>query len=548
MQYKIVYPHTIVFIIFIFAGCNGYDSNGGIINPPGGSTGGTVQTPVTLATTTDGAQAMSLILQSKEALRSSVDIFTSLGFMAQSQMVSAASGTGTVSCADYGTYAFNRTYSNNTYNLTLTFALCRDKGFQYDGGFTAYGTPNNLRGNLGGLKILNFKNNYSTLIGSINAVTANYTMAGTGDASNGDYLITANGTLAAFDYYSLGQHTVTFTSLATNATFTTSGSTKTRTITANGKYSARRQTTTTAVTYTNFSIVESTDTALSRTDEQLSGRISIDRTPNSGLEGVLDATTPTAIRTDFSSYPPITTQGIIVTNTTASATYGASDTIDVSVAGDTTATYAKEFILMKTGDFYGMEQQLPIVSGTTGTATGTVMSISALSTAPSSTDLNCYTDVHVSYFVSTAPTSTVPDWYVHWASNLDTCVPQTGIPYQEATSSTGNPSDPCDVGLDINGSAQDISSGGVEHFLAASLPVGYYILSINNYSCSTLVTNTATVLIGDYLFGPYTCTYTAADGDGSTPGAWCRLADIRVNASGVIDVLTPDPLLPPWHP
>jgi hypothetical protein len=195
-----------------------------------------------------------------------------------------------------------------------------------------------------------------------------------------------------------------------------------------------------------------------------------------------------------------------------------------------------------------MEQQLPIVSGTTGTASGTVMSLSALSSEPSATPLSCYTDVHVSYFLSTAPTATIPDWYVHWDSNLNTCQPQVGIPFQEATSSTGIATDPCDVGLDINGAATDVTSGGVEHFLAAAMPTGYYVLSINNYSCPSSVVNDATILVGDYLFGPYNCTYSTSDGDGNAPGAWCRIADIRVNASGVVDVLAPDVTLPPWHP
>jgi hypothetical protein len=87
----------------------------------------------------------------------------------------------------------------------------------------------------------------------------------------------------------------------------------------------------------------------------------------------------------------------------------------------------------------------------------------------------------------------------------------------------------------------------VEHFLAAKLPVGYYILSINNYSCATNVTNDATVLVGDYLFGPYACAYGDSDGDGSSPGAWCRIIDMRVNASGSIDVLAPNATLTPWH-
>jgi hypothetical protein len=289
--------------------------------------------------------------------------------------------------------------------------------------------------------------------------------------------------------------------------------------------------------------------AANNEDVSVNGRISVDRNPNGGIEGIFDVATGVPIRTVLVPYPPMTTQGTLATNATATIQYGAANTIDVSVAGSAPVNFAKEFMLLRSYDFYAMEQQLPIVSGTTGTAAGSIMSISALSTGPTPGDLNCYTDVHVSYFNTTSPVPATPiAWYVHWASGLTSCVQQPGISFQEATSSTGVPTDPCDVGLDINGAATDITSGGVEHFLAANLPTGYYILSINNYSCATTVGNTATVMIGDYLFGPYTCTYSTSDGDGNSPGAWCRLTDVRVNANGTIDVLAPDGLLNPWHP
>jgi hypothetical protein len=374
-------------------------------------------------------------------------------------------------------------------------------------------------------------------------------MMGTGDVANGSYSVNANGIISAFDYYSLGQHTMIFTKLVTNVSVTSDVATSIRdtSMTTNGKYSVRRLTTTTAINYVGFTVTSQKQLLANIEDVSIGGRIATDRTPNSGFEGVFDVATAVPIRTVLSPYPPMTTQGMLVTNSTATVQYGAADSIDVDVAGDVTITFAKEFMLLKVGDFYAMEQQLPIVSGTTGTATGSVMSISALSTGPA---LTCYTDVHVSYFNTVSPVLATPiNWFVHWASGLTTCTPQASIPYQEATSSTGIATGLCDVGLDINGNAMDITSGGVEHFLAAAMPTGYYVLSINNYSCANTVVNDATILVGDYLFGPYSCTYSAFDGDGSTPGAWCRLADIRVNASGVIDVLSPDAVnLVPWHP
>lgn len=539
----------ILFVAFFLGSC-GTDFNGPATGG-GGTTGGIpviTQTPVSITTSTEGASAASLILQSKELVMTSTNLFKNLGFIAQSQMVTAASGTGSGTCADYGTYTYDRTYSGGAYVVIYTFKLCRENDFQYDGSLVASGTQALFTGQMAGLNILNFKNNYTTLIGSL-VSSASFKMAGTGNAANGTYTITMNGSMAAFDYYTLGQHSMSFTALVSGFSVTTDGVTNIRSmdLTANGKYSVQRIKRET-ITYQSFNVNTQANLVTNVEDVSISGRLIADSTPNSGLEGVLDVTTITPIRTVLVPYPPTTTQGTIVTNGSATAQYGAVNTILVSVGTDTPQSFAKEFMLMKQSDFYAMEQQLPIVSGTTGTASGSIMSISALSTAPTASALNCFTDVHVSYFLSTAPTTTIPKWYVHWNSGLSTCVPQASIPYQEATSSTGIVTDPCDVGLDINGAATDITSGGVEHFLAAAMPTGYYVLSIDNWSCATTVANDATILVGDYLFGPFHCSYTLADKDGSAPGAWCRLADIRVNAGGVIDVLPPDGAIPPWHP
>jgi hypothetical protein len=536
--------------------CRG-DNRSGLITQSTTTQGTTVTqaTPAVISTSADGAAAASTVLQAKELVVTSTNIFRDLGFIAQAQMVSAATSTGTGACSDYGTYDYSSNYNSTSgkYTVSLTFNLCRQNGFQYDGTYSASGNSGLFTGKLYGLKILNFHNNYTTLIGSLVSVSLSYVMQGSGIASAATYTITSNGGMQAFDYYTLGQHTMTFSKLETkyNVSTDNGANIQTTSLTANGTYSVKVTTKKTAkLTYSDFKVDIQKQLSNNIEDVNMTGRVAVDYTPDSGLEGAFDVSTTTPIRTVETPFPPKTTQGIFTINNAATAQYGASDTIDVTVAGDTALNYAKEFILMKQSDFYAMEQQLPIVVGQSGQAAGNIMSISALSTGATSNDLDCYTDVHVNYYAQTSPTaSDAILWYVDWHQSLSTCVTQSNLPFQQGTSSTGVATDPCDVGLDINGASQDITSGGVEHFLAANIPTGYYVLSINNYSCATTVTNVATILVGDYFFGPYSCSYTSSDGEGGhDPGAWCRLTDIRVNTNGTIDVISPDVLLSPWHP
>lgn len=552
-RYAITVPILALSCLFL-NNCQG-DSRSGLITQSTTTQGTTTQdTPAVINTSADGAAAASTVLQSKELVVTSTNIFKDLGFIAQSQMVSAATSTGTGTCADYGTYDYSNTYNSSSgkYTSNFIFNLCRQNNFQYDGTYSASGNSNLFTGKLYGLKILNFHNNYTTLIGSLVGVSLSYIMQGSGIASDATYTFTATGGLQAFDYYSLGQHAMTFSKLVTKYNVNTDNATniQTTSLMANGIYSVKWTTKTAKLTYSDFRVDIQKQLSNDIEDVSMAGRVAVDYTPDSDFEGVFDVSTTTPIRSVEASFPPKTTQGTFAINNVATAQYGASDTIDVTTAADTALNYAKEFILMKQSDFYAMEQQLPIVVGQSGQASGNIMSISALSTGVTPTDLNCYTDVHVNYYTQASPTtSDVILWYVDWHQSLSTCTAQPNIPFQQGTSSTGVAGDPCDVGLDINGASTDITSGGVEHFLAANLPSGYYVLSINNYSCATSVTNVATILVGDYLFGPYDCSYTSQDGEvGHVPGAWCRLVDIRVNSNGTIDVIPPDVLLSPWHP
>ena len=195
-------------------------SNGNNSSGLGGTTGtvATEQAPTAITTSADGAAAAALVLQSKELVVTSTTLFKNIGFITQAQMVSAATVSGSGSCSDYGTYDYNSIYNTTSGNYTvlIVFNLCRENGFQYDGGYSAYGKYLQFTGRLGGLKIMNFKNNYTTLIGSLVGISLSFKMEGAGDSANAMYTIMSNGSMQAFDYYSLGQHSMTFSNLKTN--------------------------------------------------------------------------------------------------------------------------------------------------------------------------------------------------------------------------------------------------------------------------------------------------------------------------------------------
>jgi hypothetical protein len=87
-------------LLSLFAALNGCTVEK--LDPP--STAPITADPAVITTSAQAAAASSMVLQSKELVVTSVKMFMNLGFMAQSQMVSAGTGTstGTTACADYG--------------------------------------------------------------------------------------------------------------------------------------------------------------------------------------------------------------------------------------------------------------------------------------------------------------------------------------------------------------------------------------------------------------------------------------------------------------
>jgi hypothetical protein len=442
-------------------------------------------------------------------------------------------------------------------------------GYQYDGTYTLTGTPASMNITLGStssaFRVVQFSaNNYSAIIGTLSMPGMRYSMAGSSSGSSESYTIKPTGVITAFDYIMLGEFTVGLTGLTVDYSSSIDAVTRNRTtsLIVNGKGRESWTSGSLALTFTNFFVSKleyfssaGPPTVYSGSDTTMSGTVAFDFGPDTyGNEGIVSVTTSTTAALHHNYATGKTTQGSITVSGTGSAAaqFNAGGDIAVTAPGDAAMNFASEYFLNNLVNIYGIEKALPEFRGASGTipsavATGSTwpatMTVTALSSGP---DLNCYTDVHVLYYNPTDLLVPQITWYVDWAIGLvNSCSPPPGIPFEEARDIGGNST--CDVGLDINGSAFDITSGGVEHFTATALPQGYYIVSIDNYSCDSSTTNLASIIIGDYLFGSYNCSYTDADVDGSSPGAWCRLADVRVNADGSVDVLSPNALYNPWH-
>lgn len=513
--------------------------------------------PAEISSSTQGAQAASAVFQARDLVFTSTELFKNLGEFGLGVMASDPSLAGVdtdVPCADYGNYKYTGTYNNvtNTYDLTFTFSLCREDDFQYDGTYHLTGTPADINVSLGEasaeFRIFNFSNDYATLIANMEATSMAFSMSGSGTSTDASYIITSNGAITAFDYFLLGQYTMNFNKMIADYSLSTDASgNRTTSVTANGIFSETWTSTALLITFSNFRVdkvklYDAVSLGFYAEDASINGAATFDYRPDAfSLEGILNVVTAVPIHYDYSAGHAV--QGTIVINNDTTVQYNGGSDVDVTAAADAAVSYVKEYDLMKLGNFYALEQEIPPLIGKTGSALGSTMTISALSMGG---NLNCYTDVHVNYYSSPNPAITdVLGWNIDWHSDVS-CTSPSGIPFEEAIDVNGD--NICDVGLDINGADQDITSGGVEHFTAATLPSGYYVLSINNYSCGLDTTNFASIVIGDYLFGTYGCTYTDSDGEtGEIPGAWCRLADVRVNEGGTIDVLSPNLSFNPWH-
>ncbi|MDA8101034.1 MAG: hypothetical protein M0042_15555 [Nitrospiraceae bacterium] len=472
----------------------------------------------------------------------------------------------TGSCVDSGSYTYSGSYDSvaGSVSITMTFANCREDGLEMNGTMKMDGTETasnfTITETIGTaaakFTMLEFGDYSYTML--VSKMEAAITMGMSGDynttsgAITGDY--TVNGTMSVLDYVTTNTYSMTYSNNKITLTLTpgtTSTFAEKLDMQVDGSFSESWTEGTTnygvSMSYSAFKI---TDTVMNdgSVTESLSGSFTIDFTPDQCFEGTYSFETVTPIKYNANG---MTIAGEIVVNTSTHIVFNSDGTITVTLVNNgqttTVANHIDPYDLAQTCEFQTLDEPAPTSSGNTGTAKASSMTITSLS-SDTTGSLDCYTDLHVNYYSVSAPTSsTTGSWYVDWHVNDGSTLPSTdpGASFQQYLDITGD--GVADVGLDINGSEYDNTSGGLEHFTALKVPAGYYVISMNNFSCPGTVTNNVTIQIGSDSFGPYNCTYTTSDGEGTTPGAWCAVADIAVDSAGTATVKAHDVNLQLWH-
>ena len=486
--------------------------------------------------------------------------------------IRAAAG-GTINCVDAGTAVYTiNSASAGSFNVTITFTGCRENDTQIDGQYIFTGTTgtSGTTGTTATLDITlgsantpftieDFSTGYGSVISRATSTALSLGINIAESASSLTYTMNASGAMTLYDEFTGNNYTITFSNGFNDVYALLSagtGSTSSFSITANGSYAESWTTSgvTTSVSsmFSNLALTltfNSTSEALS-----INGQYTITFTPASCLNGTFSFVTNTPVQVSVAT--GLTDQGSITINGVTTITFNANGTITVTTAG-VSQTYNSVYALDQECPIATLDEPAPLSSGSTGTTTvptsGTAMTITLTwnetgNTAVSNDDM----DLHLNYYNVTAPTgSTQPTWHVDWDLSSGTsttvianlCTAPAGVTsYRSALDLTGAGN--CDVLLDQD----NVVGFGPEHIIATMLPAGYYVVSINNYSFhgDTSEDVKVTIEIGNSLFGPFTSTMTAADGEGSDPASWFGAADIVVSSSGVATVRAHNPSLLPW--
>jgi hypothetical protein len=542
------------------------------IPPPSSST---PSSPAVIDSALKGAQTASETAQARELILTSSRLFKDLADLGLAQMTPAIPASPTsAACADGGTYDYSGSYSApDTYTVTITMNGCRQNGFQFVGTYTLAGTTINFNVTLGNsgntFNIFNFDTSYTVLYAYLKA-SLSYTMTSAGTLPNASCTIATTGPITTFDYFLLDTFSMTFSNLTTAVTLSQNANLDlATTIQVNGRFSERWAGGTnyamvsfagTTITMNQYNGAVAPAVNYTAADKSVDGRITFSFLPSYGFSGLFDVITSTPI--DYSIGPPLqTTQGMLETNGTASTIYNPGGTVDIAVTLATSSTpdtlsFASEYALMKLADFAALEQDRPPLLGTTtvSSITGSTMAVTLTWTGPapsyaSTSDM----DLHLKYYSTTTPTvGTSETWHMDWHQGKSypgssaSCTNPTGISFSDAFDLDGAHDGTCDVGLDFD----DTNGYGPEHITALQITSGYYVVSVNSFSLpggEAPTTMYLSIHFGDLIYGPYVGTISASDGEGTDPNSWYRVADVRVNAGGMIDVLTPDLTLTPWH-
>lgn len=462
-----------------------------------------------------------------------------------SYAITSVSQTG-VACADGGTFDFTGTFDDQakTFDLTMTFADCRDGGSQTNGKAHMTATVNFDQTTHTGSAVLNFTlgdstvspaapfeiqdyqeisgNKYANLVGVFSttaalsendtfssAGSATFTLTATGDATFNDFTTTTTINFAGFkDEGSFDTAAGTFNDKLNGGI--TESETKT-----DGTHSV-------AVTFTDFaaSVTTSTSNGDFLADVSYSGTVKIDFTPDADCpgEGTFSVATTTPLHYVNGDACPVA--GHLVINGNTNVVFNSDKSVDVTVGTDTTHFNSCDglFQTCKVEDFQGGSTNSG--SGSSASGNGMLVTLTWEDDAGSPTAVQqSDMDLHVGYYANSTPSTTFADAYVAW-HNLT------------ATFGTAN------AALDFD----DTNGSGPEHVTLDSLPAGYYVIAVDSFSLHTSAnaTVTVTVNIGGTVYTFPTRQFTTEDADGTDPNSWYRVTDIQCASAGSCAFVTPN--------
>lgn len=501
--------------------------------------------------------------------------------LASAKKTPVAIPSTTESCTDGGTVAISGSVDDVTfaYTMTMTFTNCRDMDTESSGTITNSGTFSATTGGdtftmkLGDadgvieatdFKVREFTNNYTNLFA---AYTADMIMSGSGDptldaqsnVTGYTFTFTGNGKEEFTDFidtYSLVFTNLIFSSTSTgllttvaSGSDTINGSFKeswTAGTTANSVALTFGDADTTAEVTTNtnpdFTIAWETDWA-TYYKFSVDGQVATDYTTPSDadcLDGTFLIDTTTPINESLST--GLTTAGQMTINTNTTVTFNSNGTVTVTVSGQTPVSYTSQAALEAVCPIEDMEQDTSSeqtfdnTATTTTTTSGTTLlaTLSWTGTGCPTTGCTSDMDLHLAHYVS-APTSTsaATDWEIYF-SNDD---PSTVLPNDDTSTPTiTNTAGDTIGGYEGNLDYDDTDGYGPEHITVESLPTGYYVLYVDDYSMDSDTTATVTVSlnIGGNLYTFPTHAFT------STATTSYRVVDIQVDSAGTVTLLTPD--------
>jgi hypothetical protein len=467
--------------------------------------------------------------------------------------------TGSASCADGGLTTWVMIFDDVTgvYTADITFANCREDDSVLDGVYHMTATVSGTGaadlaitfGPSTAFTLSNYSPGYGSLITkavlsgfslAINAATAP-------DASNLGVTMTASGEMHVHDYFSLEDYELAFSNGYTIAAVMSLPVGETVSLIANGDFSETwadaSGSNSAAVSFRDLKLdVAATE---AQDDTLINGVFSIAFAPADCLNGTFTVATSAALRYDNISGHAVS--GAMTVDGVTTLLFNPDGSLAVTTGADS-RTYGSQYELGQECPFATLDEPAPISSGLTGTASaanaGTTITLTWNGPGGlSRSDM----DLHMNYYVTTAPTATTAGtWFIDYHSG-GSCVNPSGLDLGFDRVDV-NGDGVCDIGLDY-----DTTSGfGPEHITATQLPAGYYVLSVNAFSSSDAeVPVNVSIQIGGSMFGPFKNTFAAAnsiaDGDGVNPAAWFAVADMVVDAAGRVTVQAHDPALQLWH-